>query len=310
MKRCYPVIIPTLNRCEHLKCCVESLAKNPYAKDTELVIGLDYPPTDKYQAGYDMIKEYLPSIRGFSKVTILTSQHNLGVVENCKRLREYVQSCGFDGFIFTEDDNEFSPNFLEYMNWGLNTFRDDSSILGICGFKRVNVDFLENNVYKYPKFVAWGCGFFFFKYEKKEKYNDFTLLQKWIDSQSLRICFTDRVRVAYAVLNMLKKKVIYGDYLTNMVPIKERNFIFPKVSMVRNHGWDGSGLHGGTASVNEYYLNLPIASDTHFTPLIVTDLYDKRLKDVYRKAYKTKVSKVLINNFVFVFYKLTGHNLV
>lgn len=309
MKECYPIIIPTLNRYEHLKCCVDSLANNPFARDTELVIGLDYPPTDKYQAGYEKIKGYLTTINGFKKVTVLTAQHNLGVVENCKRLREYVQSLGFDGFIFTEDDNEFSPNFLEYMNWGLNTFRDDDSILGICGFKRVDVDFLVNNVYKYPKFNAWGCGFWFSKYNKKEKYNDFKLLKEWIDSQSIRICFTDKVRVARAVLSMLKRKTILGDFLTNMVPIEERNFIFPKVSMVRNHGWDGSGLHGGTDAVNEFYLNMPIDTQDCFTPHIETELYDNRLKTIYQKAYKTSFSKIVINNIIFIIYKLTGYNL-
>lgn len=309
MKENYPVIIPTLNRHEHLRCCVESLAMNSYAKDTELIIGLDYPPTEKYKAGYEKIKDYLPSITGFNKVTVLAAQQNLGVVENCKRLREYVRSRGFDGFIFTEDDNEFSPNFLEYMNWGLNTFRDDNSILGVCGFKRVDVDFLENNVYKYPKFNAWGCGFLFSKYEKKEKYNDFNLLQEWIDSQSIRICFTDKVRVARAVLSMLKRKTILGDFLTNMVPLEERNFIFPKKSMVRNHGWDGSGLHGGTDAVNKFYLNMPIDTNDRFTPHIEANLYNDRLKKVYQKTYKTSFSSVLINNVLFIVYKITGFNL-
>ena len=309
MNRQYPVIIPTLNRFAHFKRCVESLAKNSLACETELVIGLDYPPSDKYREGYENIKRYLPTIKGFYKVTVLRAKENLGVVENCKQLRDYVKSCGFDAFIFSEDDNEFSPNFLEYMNWGLNKFRDDNSVLGICGFKRVNVDFLENNVYKYPKFVAWGCGFWFLKYKKKEKYSNFKLLQNWIDSQSLGICFTDKVRVACAVLRMLKRKIILGDFLTNMVPIEERNFIFPKKSMVRNHGWDGSGLHGGTKEVNKFYLNLPIDTEPHFTPYIKTSLYDKRLKDVYKKAYKTKASKALLNNVIFVVYKITGWNM-
>lgn len=308
MKECYPVIIPTLNRYDHLRCCVESLAKNAFAIDTELVIGLDYPPADKYQAGYEKIKGYLPSITGFNKVTVLTTQHNLGVVENCKRLRDYVRSLGFDGFIFTEDDNEFSPNFLEYMNWGLNAFRDDNSILGICGFKRVDVDFLENNVYKYPKFNAWGCGFWFSKYEKKEKYNDFNLLQDWIDSQSIRVCFTDKVRVARAVLSMLKRREILGDFLTNMVPLEERNFIFPKISMVRNHGWDGSGIHGGTKEVNRFYLNLPIDTNPHFTPKIYSPLYDERLNRVYKKTYKTGFIRIILNNIIFILYKITGKN--
>lgn len=42
----YPVIIPTLNRFEHFKNCVESLANCTYAPETELIIGLDFPPAE------------------------------------------------------------------------------------------------------------------------------------------------------------------------------------------------------------------------------------------------------------------------
>ena len=40
----YPVVIPALNRYEHFKNCVESLAKNTLTGETELIIALDYPP--------------------------------------------------------------------------------------------------------------------------------------------------------------------------------------------------------------------------------------------------------------------------
>ena len=61
----YPVIIPTLNRYEHFKNCVESLSNNLYANETELVVGLDYPPSEKYIDGWKKIKDYIPSIKGF-----------------------------------------------------------------------------------------------------------------------------------------------------------------------------------------------------------------------------------------------------
>ena len=77
-----PILIPTLNRYEHLRRCVESLAKNKLAKESELVIGLDYPPQEKYQEGWEKIKEFLPTISGFGKVTILSADKNIGAVNN------------------------------------------------------------------------------------------------------------------------------------------------------------------------------------------------------------------------------------
>lgn len=43
----YPVLIPTLNRFQHFKECVESLAVCTHADKTELLIGLDYSPDKK-----------------------------------------------------------------------------------------------------------------------------------------------------------------------------------------------------------------------------------------------------------------------
>lgn len=43
-----PVCIPTLNRYEHLKELIESLQRNPWAQYTDLFIGLDFPPGEKY----------------------------------------------------------------------------------------------------------------------------------------------------------------------------------------------------------------------------------------------------------------------
>ena len=39
----YPIVIPTLNRYEHFKKCVESLARNTHADKTELIVGVRLP---------------------------------------------------------------------------------------------------------------------------------------------------------------------------------------------------------------------------------------------------------------------------
>ncbi len=58
MKNAYaPVAIPTLNRIDHLKRCISSLAKNEYAKYTNIYISVDYPPNEKYLDGYNEISK-------------------------------------------------------------------------------------------------------------------------------------------------------------------------------------------------------------------------------------------------------------
>ena len=55
-----PILIPTLCRAEHFIRCVESLKNNSWAKYTDVFIGLDYPPTEKYiPIPPDMLKQYM-----------------------------------------------------------------------------------------------------------------------------------------------------------------------------------------------------------------------------------------------------------
>ncbi len=148
LKLYYPIIIPTLNRYIHFKRCIESLQNNSGASNTELIIGLDYPPFNKYIEGYKKIKEYLPTINGFKNVIILEANQNLGAVGNSEKLKNYAYNLGYDAYIFTEYDNEFSPNFIEYINLGLKTYKNDKSIHSICGYNLINSDFCENSGYK------------------------------------------------------------------------------------------------------------------------------------------------------------------
>ena len=44
-----PITITTLNRYEHFVRCIQSLENNGLAKETELFISVDFPPSDKYK---------------------------------------------------------------------------------------------------------------------------------------------------------------------------------------------------------------------------------------------------------------------
>ena len=54
-----PVIIPTLNRFNHLKRCLESLEQCSGAGYTAVYVGLDYPPSECYEEGWREVTSYL-----------------------------------------------------------------------------------------------------------------------------------------------------------------------------------------------------------------------------------------------------------
>lgn len=114
-----PVIIPTLCRDKHFIRCMESLRRNPWAKYTEVYVGLDYPAKEEHWAGYKVIDEYLNgSFPEFREVHVFRREKNVGAAGNSNMLRAEVYK-KFDRYIYLEDDLEASPNFLEYIDKSL-----------------------------------------------------------------------------------------------------------------------------------------------------------------------------------------------
>ena len=157
MKKYAPVLIPTLNRYKHFKNCVTSLAENTLANETHLFIALDYPAKPEHFAGHKEINDYIDTISGFKKVTVFKRDLNFGAVQNTITARKEIFN-QYDEIIVSEDDNFFSPNFLEYINDGLNRYKNDDTVLAICGYN-YPIETPKNypsNVYLWPGFSAWG----------------------------------------------------------------------------------------------------------------------------------------------------------
>lgn len=310
-----PVAIPTLCRYEHFKRCLESLEKCTDADKTDVYVGLDYPPSEKYVEGWEKIDKYLvekEKQNGFQNLYVRRRNHNCGVGNpnsNGMLLLKEIQHLS-DRYIFTEDDNEFSPNFLQYMNWGLQEFRNDNSILAICGFKRVDTSTLKNNVYKYPRFNVWGYGQWYEKRDKLDKYKDLSLLKSILDDMSFLDVFTPNLYKGASIISMIRENVIYGDFMPAFLPKEEQYCLFPTISMVKNHGQDGSGLHGGSKEGVELYENLVIDTSNEFAPRIVEDLYQPVLKKLYDKTYHKSLKRKMRCVMDFSLYKLTGRVMV
>ena len=242
----YPIVIPTLNRYEHFKRCVESLARCTGADETELVIGLDYPPADKYVAGYKQIKEYIPAITGFKKVTCFEHKENFGAYNNSIFLREYA-SKHYDAYIYTEDDNEFSPCFLEFMNKGLEMYKDDPKVQTVGGYTPECLYGKSDDqlIFSFET-CAWGFGLWFEKEMvfQKVPYSFYeSVLQS--SKKSLKI-FCNFPMLLGMLISMVRNKTRYGDVMRCTYNLFNDSYMVrPSISMSRNWGYDGSGVHCG-----------------------------------------------------------------
>lgn len=243
-----PIIIPTLCRHVHFKRCVESLARCTGAKNTELFIGLDYPGNESHWEGYKEISKYVETIVGFKKVHIFRRDVNYGAFKNGLNLKEEVAK-RFDRYILTEDDNEFSPNFLEYINKGLELYKDDPNVVAICGYS-YPFDYCEKmegypyNAYPMKSFCAWGTGYWFEKYNKiRPQINQkaaCNIVHSWRLVYKL---FDQKLHITVHRL-LFRYKMAYGDLMWHSYCVLNNVYcIFPHISKVRNYGFDGKGLN-------------------------------------------------------------------
>lgn len=246
----YPVVIPTLNRYTHFKNCVESLAKCKYADQTELIIGLDYPAKESHINGYLKIKDYLPTITGFAKITVFERKENFGAVRNLKELISYAYSLN-ECVILSEDDNIFAYTFLEFINSALETYNNNYEIGSVCGFTPENQYNRNADILLSYDASAWGRGRWRHKQSGVYKVEIATgrdILQSL--KKSLKILRVYPMCLAM-LIKMCDKNEFYGDVIRTASGIV--NGIYqakPGISLVRNMGHDGSGLHCGTDASN------------------------------------------------------------
>lgn len=259
-----PILIPTLCRYEHFVRCIESLKKNGWAKYTDVFIALDYPKNEKHKEGYSKILEYLEgNFEEFNSFNIIKREYNFGSARNMRELRKLVFE-KYDRYIRTDDDAEFSPNFLEYMNKCLEKYENDESVLAVTGYCypiKLKVD-KNSSVFKTNMiFPMWGTGFWKNKTIKLENKLNSSYIRKYLRNHKMK---KNKMSIARYVdcLNGLTdfdsglidcfSDVACGIYSQ----LNDQYIIMPTISKVRNHGFDGSG---------EYCQNVNIIQGDKFT---------------------------------------------
>lgn len=268
-----PVVVPTLCRHEFFIKLVESLKMCKEAKNTELVIGLDYPPNEKYVFGWNKIKEYIPSITGFKQVTVIEANKNLGTDGNTEAIINYVRRKGYHSFIYTEDDNVFAPNFLAYINWGLNKFKGNDKVMAICGYNYpIDMSNYNKKYYFSHDFAGWGFGIWMDTHLKlsQEVYNKYYCRKVLLSPLNIyKISHKRGLRIILSLYRCYRNKQIHWDtFLTTYQYLRDKYAVFPSTTMVLNLGQDGSGVHSTYSESNiQKYSEQELDSNSEFAPM-------------------------------------------
>ena len=307
-----PVIIPTLNRYEHFRQCLESLEKCVGAEHSDVYVGLDYPPTEKYVDGWKKIGNYLldkQMAHKFKSLTVFRRKHNCGVGTPNSNGSVLVRevSALYDSYIFSEDDNVFSPNFLLYINQGLEKYRDDEKCLAICGYNYYGVEVpVRENVYLSREYSAWGVGYWTKKREELLNIYNEEFLRSILGSWSkILIIFKNEPRLLNTILLNLDSHKVFGDTIRVCYQyLNDKYSLFPVISKVRNEGFDNTGTTIFKADDN--YNKQEIDTNADFT----MDRIEGTVLPEVQKAVSAFFKRSIFMNVIILvrvsIYKMTG----
>ncbi len=322
-----PVIIPTLSRYEHLKNCISSLRACTDASKTDLYISVDYPPSQKHVEGHKKVVEYLKGgISGFSSVNVFYQEKNLGMNENGLFLIDSIRK-DHTCFIYSEDDNEFSPNFLVFINKGLRFYQDRDDVIAISGYSYPIEFECKGNTYTNPVYFSYhGCGMKvddFYKmtgdinlkwlmglYRNTEKMNSlirtsrnqYCNLVKSVLGYILPIINGNEVRPA---------DIVCGIYLFD----KGYRMAYPTESKVINRGYDGSGedcmelVFDESKPLNHRnypYDKQPIDKETVFDEVIEENIENEKLYEYFDKFFLINNKELNRTKIAYMFSRIFG----
>jgi len=302
-----PVIIPTLCRYEKFVNCLESLEKCTGAKYTDVYIALDFPNSESARAGWIKIIDYLDNKtqnHNFNKLTIWKREVNYGVDhQNGNAIVAISDLCKiYDRYILTEDDNEFSPNFLEFLNKGLEKFKDDKRICEISAYNYPLIfpEMYKNNFYISKNGSPWGIGGWANREEEIRKYADLEVLKELLkNDKKLKKLKSDRPTAIGSIINMLKTRKLYYDTVKGCyATFEDKYWILPTISKVKNTGDDGSGAHSKSKNrqVIDYHNKLEIDNTSTFD--FTDDIFTYRPIEVGYIEYPKSIYKFLYKKIV------------
>lgn len=268
-----PIALFVYNRLNHAKKTIEALKKNYLAPQSELYIFSDAPKNIDSKDSVEKVREYLKTINGFKSIIIIERKTNYGIEKSIiTGVTDLINRYG--KIIVLEDDLVSAPNFLSYMNEGLELYKNEEKVFSITGYSyTTNL----NNSYKDSTYFlnlssAWSWATWKDKWRYFNECTDDVKVLKKDRKVRKKFNFDD----SYDFAGMLEEQVAKGsttwDICWYWSTFKENGLtLYPQKALVKNIGFDGSGVHCGRSK--EFDVVLDEKFDFIFTENIEENVY-------------------------------------
>jgi hypothetical protein len=241
---CAPIALFAYRRPEHLKSCLISLLQNPEASSTALWIFCDGPRSAAEADATQKVRELARATGGFSSVTVIERPENIGLAASViSGVAEVLDSA--DRVIVVEDDLVVSPDFLGYMNQGLDLYADVPEVVSIHAFTYALDAKLPQSFFLRGAdcwgWATWRRGWAVFN-------PDGQALLTELDSrgQGLTFDFDGAYPYRQMLVDQVAGKVDSWAIRWNASAfLANKLTLYPGNSLVENIGQDGSGTHSG-----------------------------------------------------------------
>ena len=137
MKTFAPVVFFAFNRPEHTALTLAALSVCAEAQYTDLFIFSDGPRNEADEFLVNQVRQKIRQVTGFRSVTTTERISNLGLANSViAGVGSLVEQ--FGRVIVLEDDLEVNPNFLHYMNNGLNFYCENEKVFSLGAYQFPN----------------------------------------------------------------------------------------------------------------------------------------------------------------------------
>lgn len=291
-----PIALFVYNRPEHTRKTVEALQKNLLAKESDIFIFSDGPKGKEMIDKIYEVRKYLKTITGFRLINIIERKENLGLANSIiGGVTEIINK--FGKVVVLEDDLVTSPYFLEYMNEGLDLYKDDQKVSSIHGYIYPVKKHLPETFFLRGA-DCWGWATWKRVWDLFEP--DGKKLLKELEKQNLIEKFNMDGSFNYS--GMLERQ-IEGKNNSWAIRWHAEMFIlnkltlYPGISLVQNIGQDESGTHKGNSTRQEVTLserkikikNVPLKEDVKARKIIIQHLQSLKPK-LFQKILKKILS--------------------
>jgi len=280
-----PVVLFVYNRPSHTYETLKALSENIGVTETDIFVFADGPKNDQNQKELD-------NIAAVRKI-IIENPFDLRIHQHFSDVNKGLANSVVDGIneVFTdhecliviEDDLVCSKYFLTFMNQCLATYKDELKVMHVGGYTPPIKGNLNRDIYFLRFATSWGWATW--KRSWKKFNNDAEdLMQKIMDRSEQAVYDFNDSHPFFDMLAMQARGEIdsWAVRWNATVFTEDGLAVYPAKSLVKNIGFDGSGVHSGNG--NWYQTKNQSTFNPEISDVEVKE--DERARSFYADFYK------------------------